>query len=1077
MKALFAFAERTVSLGIAVAFAFSLSYFLGHSILDGPLAGSDSPLHVGYAVWINRYFPALPHWYPLQGAGISLLHGYSVLPHVLVVAVHRLTQLSVLQSFRLISFLSFPLSAVGIYLFCWSELRNRISGLIAMAMYLFAPVSWTWLYNWGFFPQQVAIMLVPLSLLCFNRLVKGELSQRRMGSRRVWAGGFIVLLGLAILSHMMVASAIVIGCLLIIVFRGLSSRAGDRREMIGRGLKPLGLAGIVVALALGAYLVPYRLYGQEANRSGYSTPSPTEVHKLPLLEFFGLHPIDPREILTRMQFPLVAITFAAMGIVFALALRKKGFPEAEEARVLGLSAVVGTIFVLSPLLGGLVLRISQLLYLFVNFRSVLMLVTFLMPVLAGYGASAVPLAAIGAFRHRDTSPANAVTRGGLAVLKGLASSIIPLTLVAVAIRPLSSLTSTDDVDFQIGPSGLRAEDLWNFGNGYEVNSITGQFAPGRWPPFVLSDEDGSIDASKLLASKFPDGPHLRVDISPYVGERAKDFVVYRDASQINTYTFQINLFKDMWSYEQSVFFSREAPANEYGTARTLMGLADWFGLEYVILDPEKDPTEHYSEAGWEPFINEGSTQVWRNPAPSSMATVSTKPAVLVIGKRETDAYMTIFRLANDGMLQFSEALLIEGKERIDDYELQELLQFDGLILYGYDYKKGATAWDTIASYVKSGGSVFVDTGWEFWVPEWEFEAAPEVLPVDSVSWTDYGTSADYELGPLEIVGTVDRSKFDPLVWEGMPWTLSGAESTDVRDWGQVVLSTGGRPLVVAGELGTGRVVWSGMNLIAHATYQGWNYEEMELLSNLLAWLLQGKETAEFQTEVLPRGHPDQVQVALSAFPGGTAWLYWREAYYPDWHAYIEDDQGARELPIYRAGPGFTAMPLETNSESARITLRWESSIVERASAGLSVLGVVMICALIVDGLFIGGNGLTWLKIAFLTRVPRPFLGEGSNKEWAERKRREIHAGALAAKPHVYEPSEAIPWFPTKGQSTDIGDIALGEDGKREEPSGEAGVAAIDSEAQRRLLESWLGNTGHSEDGWAQKLLAKRQTRD
>src|SRR3990170_8788204 len=123
---------KILSLALAVSHAavvavvlLAISYFFGHSILDGRLQGSDSPLHLGYAVWLDQYFPHLPHWYPLQGGGASILHGYPLLAHLMVVLLHRLSGLSILQAFRLVTFATFPLTAFGIYLLGWSILGRK----------------------------------------------------------------------------------------------------------------------------------------------------------------------------------------------------------------------------------------------------------------------------------------------------------------------------------------------------------------------------------------------------------------------------------------------------------------------------------------------------------------------------------------------------------------------------------------------------------------------------------------------------------------------------------------------------------------------------------------------------------------------------------------------------------------------------------------------------------------------------------------------------------------------------------------------------------------------------------------
>src|SRR5436190_21002510 len=123
---------------------FSLAYALGYRLLSEPISGNDSYLHLGYAYWLDAYFPHVPHWYPLQGGGESILHGYPILAHLAVVLLHRLSGLSILQAFRLVEFLSLPLTALGIYFFGWSALKRQTIGLIAALLYLLAPLTWTW---------------------------------------------------------------------------------------------------------------------------------------------------------------------------------------------------------------------------------------------------------------------------------------------------------------------------------------------------------------------------------------------------------------------------------------------------------------------------------------------------------------------------------------------------------------------------------------------------------------------------------------------------------------------------------------------------------------------------------------------------------------------------------------------------------------------------------------------------------------------------------------------------------------------------------------------------------------------
>ena len=547
-----------------------------------------------------------------------------------------------------------------------------------------------------------------------------------------------------------------------------------------------------------------------------------------------------------------------------------------------------------------------------------------------------------------------------------------------------------------------------------------------------------------------------------------DLVSFANASQINSYTFTASVIHNMWGYQQKVFYSHDTPVSEYGNPVSLENMAYWFGTEYVFLDEELDNTDIYAEAGWELEFDDSQVQIWHNTLAPQLAEVVDQPVVLVISKPESDGYPTLFRLANDGMLPFADALLVEGAPRVDSYSVDELARFDGVILHGYDYDNSDKAWSVLEEYVRNGGNLYVDTGWEFWVPEWEFETAPGVLPVDSIWWTDYGPSDTYTLGAQEIVGEVDTSKFKPLIWEGSPWTLSGSAQDNVRSWGTIALSADGNPLIVAGELGQGRVVWSGMNLVSHAQYLGKNEEEIRLLGNLFGWLVASDQAIREEMVVIGRDHPDKIDFSLSLNNDSNSWLLWREAYYPRWNAELVDSNGAREIPVYSAGPGLMLMPLETNQEFAAASLEWKPSLFESSAYLASGFGLLFLGALVLDGLILKGEGLSWLKIAVLTRTPRPYLGDGDNEEWARRKRKELDTGEELHGPMHYEANDAIPWL--RDEQTPVTEQIDEETAEVTETGNGAGSDAN----QEELLESWLKNTGHEDDDWAKRLLDDKE---
>jgi hypothetical protein len=1073
-----------------------LSYFLGHGMLDGVLQGSDSPLHVGYAVWLNQHLPQLPHWYPLQGGGGSILHGYPVLAHLAVVLVHRLTGLSILQVFRLLSFASFPLTALGVYAFSWSVFRRQTIGLLAAIFFLLAPVTWTWMYNWGFFAQQVAMVFLPFTLIAFDRTLHHQLARKFSGRGRLWFAVLIVLLVVSSLCHMMVGAAEVMGIVLLTVFSAMSAHPGDRRKTLRGGLKIILLLGFVAGVLLAAYVVPFYAYGQVANREGLNTPPAEQLHKLPIPEFFGLKAIDPLEILTRMQFPFLVSGFALIGILLALMLSRRRASEEAKPQILALSLVVPTIVALSPGLVALVLRLTPFLFRFINFRSALLLTMVLMPAMAAYGVWTLAWSLLHPRLLIGLGPRSTGTgRSFPSAIAPFAASFLALLIVGASIVPAGAFAASREKTLSFGPVAVDLVDLWDTQETGEEPPLLEQLAPGNWPAPSLNDTDPKISRSMELVSLLPSERPLRIDVSPYQGRIAMDLPTYADVSQINAYTYTMSLVHAMWGYQQNAFYSRETPATESGNPRTLNDLSQWFGTQYVFLRPADDPVETYQAAGWELTYEEGDLQVWHDPKAPPMATATTRPTVLVVGRPDSDAYMTIFRIANNGMLPYADALLVEGQPRVDRYTLEQLRPFDAVLLYGYDYRDGTEAWETLAAYVNQGGNLFVDTGWEFWIPEWEFERSPEVLPIERLTWTDYGPATQYDLEMPEIAGGIDVTKFKPLIWEGAPWMLSGAEASDLRAWGRVVLAAEGRPLVVAGEYGAGKVVWSGMNLLGHARYGETNEEELRFLGNLIRWLTGGRPSLELAAPVIRRDNPDNLTLAFAPVPGDVTWLFWREAFYPNWHAFLTDGTGEREVPIYRGGPGFMLMPIEAETEAATVQLRWVPSSAERIAVLLSGVGILLLAALVLDGLFLQGNGFTWLKIALIMRTPKPFLGEGSNREWAEQKRAELEAGHLSpdTPPHLV-PSQAISWWKgdRDGEQPQGGAPAVAEVQAADGPRAESGthlpadddahqpelVPAIEppsDEIERAQLESWLNGSGHSDDAWAEKLLGRKNT--
>ncbi len=109
----------------------------------------------------------------------------------------------------------------------------------------------------------------------------------------------------------------------------------------------------------------------------------------------------------------------------------------------------------------------------------------------------------------------------------------------------------------------------------------------------------------------------------------------------------------------------------------------------------------------------------------------------------------------------------------------------------------------------------------------------------------------------------------------------------------------------------------------------------------------------------------------------------------------------------------------------------------------------------------------WVTNVAQHRMPRPFLGDGANVEWAELKRAELEAGGL-----VFEPGDlSVSDFDSEstersgGQSSSLGS-------KSNANESDTGHQSENGVSQEHLLQEWLSETGHADDEWVEKLLGE-----
>ena len=197
-----------------------------------------------------------------------------------------------------------------------------------------------------------------------------------------------------------------------------------------------------------------------------------------------------------------------------------------------------------------------------------------------------------------------------------------------------------------------------------------------------------------------------------------------------------------------------------------------------------------------------------------------------------------------------------------------------LILYGYRYKNMKKMSELLSDYVSGGGCLFIEANDS---PDYKAKSLVDPFPIrDSYTYSVF-RDWNFNISKHPIVKGVNFTSFSPAVFAGGGWGISA--SIKIADWAKPILLTNGHPIVVAGEYGKGRVIWSGMNLFYHAkSYR--NKEELKFIVNILKWLngIGGTSNPSYNVEFI---NPQKRIITIEDKYKG---ILFKEHYFTQWHA-------------------------------------------------------------------------------------------------------------------------------------------------------------------------------------------------
>lgn len=376
-------------------------------------------------------------------------------------------------------------------------------------------------------------------------------------------------------------------------------------------------------------------------------------------------------------------------------------------------------------------------------------------------------------------------------------------------------------------------------------------------------------------------------------------------------------------------------------------LLDWYAVKSLYGGPDPSVVNRFESRPdlYAPMSPElpPSARTFRYLNATPILSARSTRTALVVGSDASYA-LILKALALSGFDSRS-LIPIRGGQYLDDHSEANLAQFDQIILYGYSVHDPTRAMALLRNYVQHGGGVVMEANNS---PFDEVASAQEPIPGTQIKKIGIGP-AWHLAGPQSpITSGIDLATFAPASYQGGPWGVSYVPPAFVRSWAEPVLLSDGLPVLVAGVLGQGRVVWSGLNLPYH-TVSNQAVEESRLLSQEIAWA-SPQETRDpmFSTEFV---NPQLSRIRIESPARG---VLFKESWFANWHASIN----GRSVPVYRAGPDFMYVPLGNDiAYPAQVTLEFRRSAIEWIGDAISVVALVALLAYGVVGL----RGRRWRR--------------------------------------------------------------------------------------------------------------------
>jgi len=500
---------------------------------------------------------------------------------------------------------------------------------------------------------------------------------------------------------------------------------------------------------------------------------------------------------------------------------------------------------------------------------------------------------------------------------------------------------------------------------------------------VFADDFGLTGEKKEILT----GNAHRIDVTPHLGTAVKAWTLMNQSYMLNAYTGQLTLNKTFYSIFNDSFYD-----NPNTSPEVINNLAKYFGTEAVVVIASKSPIESFIKGGWERVGTEAS--VVFPPFKTGLVSLGDFSGILVIGNHDKGVFKQTFQIAVDGAIPLDSGIVIDGGEDVGGYSLKDLSKYSLIVLQGYRYRNRSNELAKLKDYIKSGGSVFMETGWQFVSPDWgdkqnknnDYQISlPEPFPVEGTKWGGVGDNwLDASLDS-QFSNNVQLTNFAPLIWENADWSVAYAD--ELRDWARPIISKGGKTIMAYGQIGKGKIVWSGMNVFAHALDKK-NPEEIKLLKNIFGYLLPSQNSSIQDEFSINSPQPEKVIVKLDRSVKEGESVYFRQSYFPSWQARAVSKGKIYPLKIQIAGPSFMFANLPALNRGDSIEFEFAFPREGYIGIVLSLITLVTLVIFLVDAAFLRGylfRRVSLLVTSVANFLLKPFRGylSGIKKDFKE----------------------------------------------------------------------------------------------